>query len=178
MTHKSEFAEFSEIMAALALNFSAQPPAKPLLDFWWNSFLSDGFSISDIRGAASSILRNRIYTKMPTYADFRIAINGEKEEIENRAVMVAWQNLTMRLREAGANECRKRGFRDAKINFSVRMLGGWDVLRNWKDSELPFREKDFKERYLAAMRDETIMIEYRPGKQIKGLIEGIGGLSK
>lgn len=162
----SDSTAFCNVMIALAGNFSATIQEQTL-DLWFDMFRADGISLGEIKQAAMHILHTRKYTKMPTYADFMQAINGNPEDkAESQA------NEIMR-------EIRSVGFYGTPVfsdPITRELMSGrfsFQSMCQQAESELKWTLKTFKEAYLAYERNEK-SLRIQCDAEIQKLIENIG----
>ena len=170
------FDEFTSIMAGFAENAGCTISTVGYRSRF--DALKSELTMEEFKESVRVLTRTWKYNRVPTTGVFIDEAKGNRGDLRKCNAILAWESLTYRLRTSGADACRRKklAFADPAINFAVKMLGGWGVLKNWKVSELPFREKDFKERYLAAMANPSIMIEHKPvdDPRARKLIAGIG----
>ena len=112
--------EMAIVIMGLAANFGAKIP-EGLLEIWFQAFNEDGYSIEQIKRAAGKIIRTKkdSYGRMPTYAEFIDAIDGNQDQ----AAEIEVNNVISQIRDLGA---------DGKPKLSIPMVnainirfGGW-----------------------------------------------------
>src|SRR3990172_6665898 len=110
------------------------------------------FSIADVVGALSAHRkdpdRGRFF---PKPADVVHKVDGD---LKTQALR-AWDQAAEAALEFGAYESVR--FPDPTIMKVITAMGGWTEWYDWPDKEMPFRQKEFCERYVAyrnASRDE------------------------
>lgn len=82
----------------------------------------------------------------PTPASIRQRIEGDPET----RIHLAWSKFRQSVMRAGPY--RSVIFDDPIIHAVVRDLGGWIACNDWQETELPFREQDFRRAYRAYIK--------------------------
>lgn len=136
--NKEEGVRFQALMRGLAENFSA-------------TLTEDGmrlrykalyqYTIEQLESASMRLLRTRVYTTMPTAAEFVLAIDG--------AASIKGEKQIQSIRRAigGCGRNGKPNFHDPVTHYLVHNYFGWQNICNKKENEMHFFEKEFVEAY-------------------------------
>ena len=164
----SDKRDFAEIMYGLADNFR-ESITKDGLRFRFAAMRE--YDIDQVRNAAIRVIRGRKYTKFPTTGEIISEIEATGgTSLEFRA-MEAWARVLDHVR---SGQWRYRGTGDASIDGTVRMMGGWPRMGEMLTSEIPFREREFTEKF-GLTADSAGRIEGPVADSVAGLLAGIGG---
>ena len=109
----------------------------------WFGLLAD-FELADIRRALSDHMRD---TKAGQFAPKPADIIRHIAGTASDAAAVAWDSLVNAIRRHGHTSSVV--FSDPVIHAVVSDMGGWRTACGWLEDDLPFRARDFAERYAA-----------------------------
>lgn len=105
----------------------------------------DGISDEQLDRAGLAVLQSSTQKFMPTPGELRLSAFTEGRGIESR-IDDAWRSLNRAIDRYGHG--RSVNFRDALVNATVRLLGGWErVCRLTRDEFDKWYYKDFRTTY-------------------------------
>lgn len=163
--------QFAKLIMILAENFGGEP-SEALIETWWRMIQKNGISADQFRDAAESLIMNRKYKTMPTFAEIIESINGT---VEDKAQLEASKVL---------NAVRVIGFYghpkfDDPVTASL-MSTRWrwqSFCQTLEESKVQFWVKEFVAAYLAASKqpEQHQQIGYGGfGRDVRQLTNGIG----
>jgi len=161
----SDRKRFSNIMHALA-EYYAKAVSVPTVELYWRGLQS--FDMDDVERAAAAHMQNPDTGQfMPKVADIIRYIDGGSM---TRA-MQAFAKVERAVRHIGTYESVV--FDDRIIHAVIADMGGWILLGQCKESEWPFKAREFEKRYQGYL---TTGLRHYPGKLI-GMSERENGLT-
>ena len=147
--------EFAKVMYGLSENFGAKT-TKDQISFLYEMFIADGINMGQIKQAARQIIRTKkdSYGRMPTYAEFIEAIEGNKEQLSE----IEAQTVIKLIRSEGAyGEPTLSEKTKAVIN---NRFGGWKSLcGSLEESKLNWFIKEFKEAYSSEVSKQPLLTD-------------------
>ncbi len=133
---------FSEAIQAAYLTVGQPAPSKPMVRMFWQ--VLNGYEIEEIESAVARHLANPDNGQFaPKPADLIRLIEGDTRT----KVALAWGKVENSIRRVGPYDSLV--FDDALIHAVISDMGGWADLCNVTEDELPFRARDFENRYRA-----------------------------
>ena len=137
----SENAAFAKLIAGV-YEFYGKEPSEFTLGVWWQAMQQ--FDLVTVREALGRHTMNPDTGQfLPRPADVVRMIGGTT----NDAALVAWTALEIGIRHVGTYETV--AFDDALIHRVVEDMGGWILMGRTTEKELPFKRKEFTDRYRA-----------------------------
>ncbi|SHO54385.1 DUF6475 domain-containing protein [Vibrio quintilis] len=134
--------EFGRILAA-TLSMYRVELTRSLLDIWWEDL--SYFELDSVRQALSMHRRNPDNGQYPPKpADITRLIGGGTTR--DRAI-TAWNKVFSAISSVGAHNSVV--FDDALIHAVIPDMGGWAAICQGEQNELPYRQKEFENRYRA-----------------------------
>lgn len=116
-----------------------------LLEMYWTGL--EQFDLAAIRQALNAHVANPDTGQfMPKIADIVRALGGTTQD----AALLAWAKVHRAIRLVGAY--MDVAFDDPLIHWCINDMGGWVRLCQTSEDELPFRAKEFENRYRGGMR--------------------------
>lgn len=147
--------EIALVIMGVAANFGAKIP-DGLLEIWFDAFSQDGYTTGQIKQAAGRIIRTKkdSYGRMPTYAEFIEAIEGNKDQLAE----IEAQNVIKLIRSEGAyGEPVLQDRAKAVIN---NRFGGWkNLCGSLEESKLNWFIKEFKEAYSSEVSKQPLLTD-------------------
>lgn len=137
-TNKEEGARFQALMRGLAENFSAEI-TEDGMRLRYRALQE--YTIQQLEGAAVRLLKTRVYTTMPTSAEFVLAIDGPPN------VKAEKQLQSIRNAISGCGRNGNPNFKDPVTHYLVHERFGWQRICNKKEADMHFFEKEFIEAY-------------------------------
>lgn len=137
-TNKEEGARFQALMRGLAENFSAEITEDGMLLRY--RALSK-YTIGQLEDASVRLLRRRVYTTMPTVAEFVLAIEGSSSMKADKQI----QSIRNAISGCGRNG--SPDFHDPITHYLVHSKFGWTRTCNKSEQEMYFLEKEFVTSY-------------------------------
>jgi hypothetical protein len=162
----SDIGKFQKVMAGVAENFSSKL-TEAGTDLMFEVLRQ--YSFDQFYQATIQVLKTRKYTTMPTIADYVEAIDGN---LYDRAEFQCSQVIRA-VRECGRN--KTPNFKDQITKSIVNNHYGWISICDKEKKELPWFERDFKQKYVAFKNIEAVKSIQMP-ERLKQLTEGIGKL--
>lgn len=165
---------FVQLMAGLAEDCSAKLSKEGLaLKF---KALS-GYSIEQVEAGVLRVMRENVYTKMPTTGTIINAIDGTADD----QAEYQWSLVLKGIRVIGSYDHPK--FRDPVTQELVDHRFGWGKICNTQRAELDFLGREFKKAYSQRKGSAVFQIGNQPGgtgrigqgkaNEIQGLVQKI-----
>lgn len=144
------YTEVAKAIMALAINAGVKIP-DGLIEIWHEAFIQDGYTIEQIKTAASRMIRTKkdFYGRMPTYAELM-------EAPQNRIADNAEIQATLVISQIGNDYPI---FTDPITKHLMSTRWNWN---RWPkevlESELKWFIKEFKEAYLSVSKTERLQL--------------------
>lgn len=137
-------AEFLALLTSIGALYRVDL-SRGVIDLWWNGMQQ--YDLATVRAALTAHAMNPdVGQFMPKPADVVRAIGGTTTD----AALIAWAKVHRAIRLVGG--WLDVVFDDPLIHAVVADMGGWVNLCGISDEELPFRAKEFENRYRAYSR--------------------------
>lgn len=144
----SDRAEFSEVLTRTAEMYGTKMQPS-LLELWWD-VLAD-FDLPAIRRALTMHLRNPDTGQfMPKPADVIRMLGGTTQD----AAQLAWAKVHGAVRRVGS--WMDVVFDDPVIHCVLGDMGGWTLLCAASEDEMPFKAREFENRYRGYARQQAL----------------------
>lgn len=140
-----DFRAFSELWLATAGLYPGHPPSETTVELAFNALAQ--YDLVAVRTALSQHMQDPsagMYAPKP--ADLVRLIGGSNED---RALM-AWSKVERALRAVG--QYQSVAFDDPFIHATIADMGSWSDLCRTDEDELPFKRREFAQRYAAYRR--------------------------
>lgn len=127
-------------LVALAANFDRKMP-EALLELWLE--LLAPYSADAVRAAVRKVMETYAYKTLPPFAVIKEALDdlaGVSDRSLERQAVAEWGVLLTAI--AGHGYCHKPALHPT-TEYVVRLLGGWQTVCLWTQSELSFKRRDF-----------------------------------
>jgi hypothetical protein len=135
---------FSELLTLVAETYGRDFP-RARMKLWWR--LLEDYDLADVQAAVMAHLRDPDGGRfMPTPAH----IIRHLEPADRDRALLAWAEVRGKLTDS-----RSARSDDPAIEAAVRDLGGWVHLGALPERDLPWRERDFIERYELHRREQS-----------------------
>ena len=137
-----EEAKKSKLLNAMAGNFGVKIPADTL-DLWLNRL--EAYTVEQVAGAVNIVIDTYEYKCLPTFAVIKKALDevtGQSKGAIAYEATQAWQHMMRLVGRVGRNRTPELPERTAEI---MRSMGGWEVVCNFTEKEMPWKEKRFVE---------------------------------
>lgn len=142
--------EFSACFALMCEVFEPDIDAnrlKLLRDIYFETLKA--FSIAEVREAMTTIMKTRVYNKLPKPAEIYNAVYGSDDD----RALFAFVSVVKAIKCVGPyNDVQ---FSDPVIHTTINMIGGWQRINEVTDKELKWMEKDFTSAYRIASKQEA-----------------------
>jgi len=153
---KLDQVEFARIMMALSEVFDGgREPNALKIELYFQALKE--FRIEDISGAATAMIRGRVYPSFPKPAEIIQEINGTGEDRS----MFAWILVVGAIRRHGSYSSVK--FDDPAIHSVIGVMGGWPMLCQTEEDELKWRQKEFDGLYQVLAKQDGDHPDHLPG---------------
>jgi hypothetical protein len=140
--------EFSGVLTRTAAMYGVQM-APSVIDLWWE-ILAD-YDMPSIRHALTLHLRNPDSGQfMPKPADVIRMLSGTTQD----SAQIAWAKVAGAIRKVGS--WFDVAFDDPLIHCVLSDMGGWILLCSTLEDDLPFRAKEFENRYRGYSRRQQM----------------------
>lgn len=169
--------EFALIWYGLADNFRDEITSEGLR-FRFTALKE--FTLAQIKEAAHRIVRSRQYTKLPTIADFIIAIEGDQKELVSIRAEEQATEVLQKVREIGSYQTPE--FKDEITHELVFNRFGWNYICGIQTDQVSFFIREFKEAYKNYSKITSLItgpsgktgLTGKSGESLKQLTKGIG----
>lgn len=134
-----EFSKFSELMYLVAEQYG-KTLSDGLIALYWQGLANYDFDA--VKQALSRHMQNPDNGQfMPKIADVVRMMTGTTQD----SALIAWAKVEKALRQVGSGQSVV--FDDAVIHAVLVDMGGWIALGKVTEKELPFKAKEFENRY-------------------------------
>lgn len=153
---REDFAQFCEVWTATATSYDKKVTAMSLRLAYE---VLRGYTLDDVKRAITAHMRNPdVGQFQPKPADVIRQIEGTTGD----AALAAWTKVERAIRSTGTYA--SVAFDDPLIHATIEDMGGWIKLGSVKEEELPFRAREFSQRYRAyTQRPPEAPPRYLPG---------------
>lgn len=151
--------EFAKLMGVLS-ELYRKPLSKALIDLYWMTL--ERFDILAIAQAINVHIQNPDKGAfMPLPADMILYLDGSA----STQGMRAWTKVMDAIKQAGVYQTVT--FDDPLIHVVITDMGGWIKLCGMKESDIPFRAREFEKRYCSYLINKPTQIP----KKLIGIID-------
>ena len=140
MNEREDVQRKAMALVALAANFDKKMP-EALLELWLE--LLAPYSAETVRAAVRKVMETYAYKTLPPFAVIKEALDdlaGVSDRSLERQAVAEWGVLLRAI--AGHGYCHKPALHPT-TEYVVRLLGGWQTVCLWTQSELSFKRRDF-----------------------------------
>lgn len=142
--HESDRPEFLRVLDACAAMYRCEL-SSDVVELWWN-VLAD-YDIVAVKAGLTKHVRNPDTGQfMPKPADVIKFLEGTTQD----TALFAWATVYQKIKHEGAWSSPL--FDDPLIHVVLRDMGGWTLLCELREADVPFRAKEFENRYRAYAR--------------------------
>jgi hypothetical protein len=135
----NDITEFTRVLSSLSTLYG-KPMSKPIVELYWAAL--SGFDFVDVKQALQAHVRHPDTGQyMPKPADVVRFLHGDS----HTQALQAWSKVVSAMRTVGIYTSVI--FDDPLVHAVIHDMGGWVMLCQTFDKNLPFRERDFTTRY-------------------------------
>jgi hypothetical protein len=137
---QQDYLEFIELMNSVCELYSKAALSEFTISIWWGAF--ESFSFQEVRAGLSRHIQNPDNGQFfPKPADVVRALGGTSAD----SAAMAWSKVDRAARMVGTYQ--DVAFDDAIIHAVLQDMGGWICVGGKSDSEWPFVQREFENRY-------------------------------
>jgi hypothetical protein len=137
---QQDFEQFGDVMASLCDLYGKSKLSEFALSLWWGAM--EHYTLREVQVGLTRHIQNPDNGQFfPKPADVTRAIGGTTAD----SAALAWSKVDRAVRSVGGYQ--DVAFDDAYIHAAIVDMGGWITLCSKNDSEWPFVQREFENRY-------------------------------